>query len=304
MSTVNRRYQNNNQNNYKQGHYQSNSRPSPTPTPKTSDNNTVLYNVVAELQDYMFTGDNLKRFNKNNFGLIGQNAKRPNRDNKDKFVSLNAEKEKEKEKENEKDKANDDIYKPFQTDSLFWCFYILKYGLSKYEMEVGNQHFPIEKAEKFRYIELFRTKKDILKINKIKPFADLENDLANNQRISIKTFFALCIVEKINILLVDKRKIYESITNDETKINVIHRNSVSYEHSIEFNVPDDKLANYRDTYYKVQGFDSGLKSMTSYKVDELLELCKKFDINIVNTTESTKKKLVKKDIYELLVQNF
>jgi hypothetical protein len=300
MSTVNRRYQNNNQNNYKQKHYQSSS-------PKTNDNtvasNTVLYNVVAELQDYMFTGDNLKRFNKHNFGLIGQNAKKSNRDNKDKFVSLNAEKEKEKEKE----KPKDDIYKPFQTDSLFWCFYILKYGLSKYEMEVGNQHFPIEKAEKFKYIELFRTKKDILKINKIKPLADLENDLANNQRISIKTFFALCIVEKINILLVDKRKIYESITNDETKINVIHRNSVSYEHSIEFNVPDDKLANYRDTYYKVQGFDSGLKSMTSYKVDELLELCKKFDIDTANTGTgdgSVKKKLAKKDIYELLVKNF
>ena len=290
MSTVNRRYQNN-----KQMHYQNSTRPSTSPRP--NDNNTVVYNVVAELQDYMFTGDNLKQFNKHNFELIGQNTKRLNRD---KFVSSNAEKEKEMQIE----KVKDDIYKPFQTDSLFWCFYILKYGLSKYEMEVGNQHFPIEKAEKFKYIELFRTKKDILKINKIKPLADLENDLANNPRISIKTFFALCIVEKINILLVDKRKIYESITNDETKINVIHRNSVSYEHSIEYNVPDDKLANYRDTYYKVQGFDSGLKSMTSYKVDELLELCKKFDIDTVNTAESTKKKLAKKDIYELLVQNF
>ena len=287
MSTVNRRYQNN-----KQMHYQSSTSTRPSTSPRPNDNNTVasntvLYNVVAELQDYMFTGDNLKQFNK-----YSQNTKRLNRDNKDKFVSSNAE------------KVKDDIYKPFQTDSLFWCFYILKYGLSKYEMEVGNQHFPIEKAEKFKYIELFRTKKDILKINKIKPLADLENDLANSPRISIKTFFALCIVEKINILLVDKRKIYESITNDETKINVIHRNSVSYEHSIEFNVPDDKLTNYRDTYYKVQGFDSGLKSMTSYKVDELLELCKKFDIDTVNTAESTKKKLAKKDIYELLVQNF
>jgi hypothetical protein len=63
----------------------------------------------------------------------------------------------------------------------------------------------------------------------------------------------------------------------------------------------------------VQGFDSGLKSMTSYKVDELLELCKKFDIDVfkpdntsesVNNTKDTKKKPAKKDIYELLVQNF
>ena len=174
-------------------------------------------------------------------------------------------------------------------------------------MEVGNQHFPIEKAEKFKYIEIFRKNKDILKIHKIKPLADLENDLANSQRISIKTFFALCIIEKINILLVDKRKIYEIITNDEAKVNVIHRNSITFEHSIEFNISNEseKLANYRDTYYKVQGFDTGLKSMTSYKVDELIELCKKFNIDISNnTTESIKKKPTKKDIYELLVQNF
>ena len=46
--------------------------------------------------------------------------------------------------------------------------------------------------------------------------------------------------------------------------------------------------------------------MSSYKVDELLELCKKLDINIANTNtnEGNKKKLTKKDIYELLVQNF
>ena len=288
MSVNNRRYQTNYNNN--------NSKPYPNRTNDTNytNKNVVVYNVVDELQDYMFTGDNLKRFNKHNFGLIGLDSKKlkPNQPRK----------ENTEVKTNKKD--TDNIYKPYQTDSLFWCFYILKYGLSKYEMEVGNQHFPIEKAEKFKYIETLRKNKDILKINKIKPLSELENDLANNQRISIKTFFALCIMEKINILLVDKRKIYESITADGSKMNVVHRNSVSFEHSIEFNVPDDKLVLFRDTYYKVQGFDSGLKSMTSYKSDELLELCKKLDIDVSNMKGNNSKKPTKKDIYELLVQNF
>ena len=288
MSVNNRRYQTNYNNN--------NSKPYPNRTNDTNytNKNVVVYNVVDELQDYMFTGDNLKRFNKHNFGLIGLDSKKlkPNQPRK----------ENTEVKTNKKD--TDNIYKPYQTDSLFWCFYILKYGLSKYEMEVGNQHFPIEKAEKFKYIETLRKNKDILKINKIKPLSELENDLANNQRISIKTFFALCIMEKINILLVDKRKIYESITADGSKMNVVHRNSVSFEHSIEFNVPDDKLVLFRDTYYKLQGFDSGLKSMTSYKSDELLELCKKLDIDVSNMKSNNSKKPTKKDIYELLVQNF
>ena len=288
MSVNNRRYQTNYNNN--------NSKPYPNRTNDTNytNKNVVVYNVVDELQDYMFTGDNLKRFNKHNFGLIGLDSKKlkPNQPRK----------ENTEVKTNKKD--TDNIYKPYQTDSLFWCFYILKYGLSKYEMEIGNQHFAIEKAEKFKYIETLRKNKDILKINKIKPLSELENDLANNQRISIKTFFALCIMEKINILLVDKRKIYESITADGSKMNVVHRNSVSFEHSIEFNVPDDKLVLFRDTYYKVQGFDSGLKSMTSYKSDELLELCKKLDIDVSNMKGNNSKKPTKKDIYELLVQNF
>lgn len=197
----------------------------------------------------------------------------------------------------------DTTYKPLKKDSLFWCFYILKYGFSKYEMEVGNQHFSIEKQEKFKYIDELRkqTNKDLLKIHKIKPFSLLEDDLANQERISIKTFFSLCIIENMNIILIDKRKIYEILTTDDPKIHVIHRNSVSYEHYIELDVPTDKINMYKDNYYKMTNFDTSLKAMTSYKVEELLELCKKLEIN---TDIKEKKKMSKKDIYELLVQQF
>ena len=59
-------------------------------------------------------------------------------------------------------------FDPFlnQKDSLFWCFYVLFFGLDKYEM-LGNQHFVEEKKIKFEYIQLFRSKKDILKMHKI-----------------------------------------------------------------------------------------------------------------------------------------
>ena len=205
-------------------------------------------------------------------------------------------------------KPKDTIYKPGKSDkhgkrdSLFWCFYILKYGLSKYEMEVGNQHFTIEKQEKFKYIDEIRktTNKDLLKTHKIKPFSLLEDDLANQERISIKTFFALCIIENINILLIDKRKVYEIIMSDDPKIHVVHRNSVSYEHHIELDITASAINVYKETYYKMSSFDVSLKSMASYKVEELIELCKKLGVDL----EPSKKKYLKKDIYELLVQKF
>jgi hypothetical protein len=199
--------------------------------------------------------------------------------------------------------TKDTIYKPYKKDSLFWCFYILKYGFSKYEMEVGNQQFSIEKQEKFKYIDELRkaVNKDLLKIHKIKPLSLLEDDLANQERISIKTFFALCIIENMNIILIDKRKVYEVLTTDDPKIHIIHRNSLTYEHHIELDVPEDKIKIYKETYYKMSNFDTSLKAMTSYKVEELVELCKKLEIN---TDIKEKKKMTKKDIYELLVQQF
>jgi hypothetical protein len=145
------------------------------------------------------------------------------------------------------------------------------------------------------------TNKDLLKIHKIKPLSLLEDDLANQEKISIKTFFALCIIENINIILIDKRKVYEVLTTDEPKIHVIHRNSITYEHYIELDVPVDKINMYKETYYNMSNFDTSLKAMSSYKVEELLELCKKLEINI---DIKEKKKITKKDIYELLVQQF
>jgi hypothetical protein len=176
-------------------------------------------------------------------------------------------------------------------------------------MEVGNQHFSIEKQEKFKYIDELRKtcNKDLLKMHKIKPLSLLEDDLANQERISIKTFFALCIVEKINVMLIDKRKVYEILITDDPKIHVIHRNSVSYEHHIELDISVNAINVYRETYYKMSTFDVSLKSMASYKVEELLDLCKKLDIVLSNENQEEKekkKKLGKKDIYELLVQHF
>jgi hypothetical protein len=301
-------------------------------------NKDNMTNIVMGLKDYMFTSDNLMRFTKHmiqhdiipkcSLKNIDKNElhtskiesididakkidvksnKRP--DTKTSEVKRQASLESPV-KPTKKPRMEEKIYKPRQKDSLFWCLYILKNGYFKYEMEIINQYFVVEKTEKFKYIEMLRKNKDLIKLHKIKPFTELENDLANKDKISIKTFFALCILENINVLLVDKRKVYEitCIDIDETHpVNVIHRNSQTYEHFIELNSSPDILQKYRDTYYKMETFDSTLKAIGSYKVDELIDLCKKLDINIDkndSNDEDHKKKKTKKDIYELLVLNY
>jgi hypothetical protein len=92
--------------------------------------------------------------------------------------------------------------------------------------------------------------------------------------------------------------------NDEPKIHVVHRNSTTYEHHIELDVNKENIEKYRETYYKMSSFDDSLKSIASYKVEELVELCGKLNIDLLQDKKKETKKRTKKDIYELIVMNF
>lgn len=285
--------------------------------------NTNKSNIIFDLQDYMFTSKNMNRYTKhmiqfqthlnNQICFASQKlVKKPyskNNVNISSEIIIDSKKYDEKNKHKKNENKKETMYKPKQKDSLFWCFYILKNGFSNYEMEINNQYFVVEKKEKFKYIELLRKNKDLLKLHKIKPFTELEDDLANKDKISIKTFFSLCILENINVLLINKRKIYEllCVDTDETQpVNIVHRNNETYEHSIELDPTTEIIQKYRETFYKMSSFDATLKSLSSYKLDELMDLCKKLDINIeeYKTKTEGKQKMTKKDIYELLVVNY
>jgi len=268
-------------------------------------------NIISDLQDYMFTSTNIDRYTKYMTQISESVVLRPESSLKHIEKEMNKEPIVEKKiikKTLEVKRKKETNYRPKQKDSLFWCFYILKHGFSNYEMEINNQYFVIEKKEKFKYIELLRKNKELLKIHKIKPLTELEDDLSNKDKISIKTFFALCILENINVLLIYKRKVYELLCADidgSHPINIVHRNSESYEHSIELDVSEETINKYRKTYYKMSSFDTKLKSMGSYKLEELTDLCKKLDINIDECNKKDgKKKITKKDIYELLVLKY
>lgn len=243
--------------------------------------------ILRNLQDYMLTSKNINIYTKHIFKKdSNSNLQKPT---SNKISTNNAIK-----------KINEDIYQPEQKDSLFWCFYILKYGYSNYEMEINNQYFTIEKNEKYKYVNIFRDKKDLLKMHKIKPFNDLEIELTSDNPISIKTFFALCIVENINVLIIDKRKYYELILNDDSKCNIIHKNRDTKEHYIELNATEQKIDTYRKDYYKMSNFDEGLKTISSYKLEDLVEICRQLNINV--NKDNTKKK-TKKELYELIIAN-
>lgn len=251
----------------------------------TSYNNQEnKYNdVINKLHDYMFNENTIKSALNSRIDNILENrcVVKPN-----KIFEKNI-------------KERITTFSPKQKDSLFWCFYILKYGEQKYEM-LENINIVLEKRLKIEYIEKIRKEKQIVKSHKFATLTHLENQLANEEKIDLPTFFTLCVIENINILYVCKKTYFELLMNDD-KIHIIHRLDNYSKYGYE-GIDKSKIELYRSTLFKLESVDKPIKSISSYKVSELVEFCTKLGIEIY--VKDTTKSKSKKDLYESLIQYF
>ena len=200
---------------------------------------------------------------------------------------------KEERKQNIKKARNK--FLPNHKDKLFWCLYIILYGIDEYEM-IGTHFFEKETQLKFKFIEDVRKNKDMLKANQFKPLSSFEDDLANNAMISLNTFMAiLCIYEK-NICYKDGKKIFCSVRNphdDSFLLTKLDPNVENYE--LEMGNLESKIAELKSKLFLLPSYQYKLKSISAYKTEELKEMCIKFNIDI-----SSSPKILKKDMYEKL----
>jgi len=246
------------------------------------------YNIVSQLQNYMFSKE---LFDNHFVSFVSSNN---NKKGNNKYV----EKPKHKlVKEKEKEKEHNPFFYPSQKDSLFWCFYIIQNGFKMYEMEPAT--FIKEKTEKIKYIDILRKDKQKLKEHKIKPVSEIEDYLANKERIDLKTFIALCILENINIMLINKKTFFEIKMNDDKNVHVVHQQDLFRFH-LELNVTEDAIKNYHDNYFQIFQIDKPLLSISSYKLSELTDFCKKLLIT-QESFDELKQKRTKQNMYDLIV---
>jgi len=173
-----------------------------------------------------------------------------------------------------------------ETDQLFWCFYIILKGEQEYEI---NHSYKLEKEFKINSIEKMRDIKPHLKALKLK-INNIEDELLNAKKISVKSVVALCLLYKKNLFFVWNRKYYEFITDANEDINIIvfDKKENEYSHFID----NEKHKFYTDNYWCIENIDKPLKSITGYTRDELVSISNKLDIE--NTKKDTKKNLYEK----------
>ena len=241
---------------------------------KSDDYNDVFNN----LQDYMLDESNIRK-----------SLEMKMQTNKETFKSKN-------ESNNSKPKGS--IFVPREKDTLFWCFYIMKHGDTKYEM-LEHKNIIIERKIKIEYVEKIRKEKQTVKTYKFATLTHIENNLANDNYLDIKTFLTLCAIENLNILFVKNKTYYELVMNDSNELHIVY---LLQNEKYGYEINHTNSEQIKSTLYKLDNIDKPIKSMSGYKISELVEICEKLAIDTIN--KETNKPKCKKDLYEAIIQYF
>jgi len=247
----------------------------------------LYQNFTKHIQDYMF----------NNTSMCKSLECKLHNQYNDKKLKL------EKEK---LENVNKNIFVPSDNDSLFWCLYIIKNGLTNYS-QLTNRNLIVEKKMKIEYVERLRKEKILIKQYKFDTLTNIENTLANETRIDINTFLTLCAVGCLNIFFIKKNTYFELNMNDSNKIYIIKYIPEKDKYGFE-ETNKDNLDELKEKYYKVDNLSKPIKSAASYKTQELVDICNKLGIETTisdsSNPDKTDKTKSKKDLYEALIKYF
>ena len=252
--------------------------------------------IVDELKKYMFDETRLDFFSQNK---LKYNISKPTIITKHTEINNNNTNNINNTNSYNKKQINSFFIPNSATDTLFWCFYIMKNGFHLYEM-FPHKNLIGEKKIKIDYVELIRNNKLLLKKYKFSTFANIENVLANEKRLDISTFFSLCVLENMNVLFIKNKMYYELLMNDSDDIFIIRQTNNNI-----FGYESRKISEtlkLKEELLKIDNVDKPLKAISAYKLDDLLFMCNKLELNTIDNL--TKKSKKKKDLYETLFQYF
>lgn len=191
----------------------------------------------------------------------------------------------------------ENYYLPKQKDSLFWCIYIFKYGMNKYN-EISN-YGNTELKEKQNCIKFIEKNKNLLKTTNYKitniNIQEIKSELMTEQtKTSYYVLLAFVFYYNINIYIIhENRNMYLSFKNDTNTINhVIFKDKNKYRIQ-KMNVNNLEIDNITRGMYCLVHFNKPIKGLSTYKVSDLHDIAR--ILNIENYTNYKKNEL-----YELI----
>jgi hypothetical protein len=193
------------------------------------------------------------------------------------------------------------FYRVNEKDSLFWTLYILIHGYEAYESLLSTS-FLVEKEEKFRYLDILKDpySKILLKEKNVKNLKNVvENNLSNDETITVKTFITLAILHKIDFLFVEKNKIFKNgmlskQVGDNTNLHIVRYDPEKRVCTIDMHFSVEETNKLLSKFFPWESIDNPFKSISYYTFDELLEIATKIGY------ESNNGKITKSQLYKYI----
>jgi hypothetical protein len=197
---------------------------------------------------------------------------------------------------------NREHFQPRQSDTLFWCLYVIHHGMDEY-LNIGHNYGVKELEEKQRLAAFINNNKSKVKGTNYKVtnvlIQEILSELLTSQKeTSLHVLIALTVFYGINILIVDAddRCMLEFLSSKEidecSQTYVLYKDKYGkYSVQLEW-VSSSQMADMRNKYIVLENYLRPMKAISTYKVDELVELARKLCIYDEN------KKYKKSELYD------
>jgi hypothetical protein len=203
------------------------------------------------------------------------------------------------------------LYTPnVKNDTLLWCAYIMIHGIEKFEC-VEN-HYTESNAFKFQMVEYIRARKTLLKPHKISA-SSVEESLVHKPYINLETFQGIAVCYNLSVCIIQDRKIFEIGRSDNDKNTfILEKIRGKFGVYIGTSLSDGDgaafLAHVREKYWSMENISSPIRSISAYKVQDLIDICRKLEIPETKVVLGdfgsivSQKKKTKPELYEDIVR--
>jgi len=224
----------------------------------------------------------------------------------DKKDPIMDEKGQQEEKENDRQARKEDpvdrddgFIWPRQTDTLFWCIFIIAHGYNEY-MQVGRNYGVRELAEKQRVLEFIKTHRAEMKATNIRmtniAIQEIQSELMTSQRdTSMMALVALAVYYRVNLIImgINEKCMMEirSSADDEGIPTYLIQKMAQGKYKIRpENLSRTRMESLRREVVSLHSFEKPLAPMSAFKVADLQELYAKLGF-------SDTKKMGKAEMY-------
>lgn len=177
------------------------------------------------------------------------------------------------------------VYPAPDTDALFGCFYILKYGVVKYETTIHLNKHEIETYSKLECLEyIFKNKTSVRKLNRILPIEHYSERLDTGRRIDLPTFFILCHLYNLKITYIYNNIYYTTWSDEDMQLSTPENI-----HYLLCKKPDDvyyiqKVAqshmNLSNNMFRIHSLASPLPDIGKMSKDQLVYILETYCVNV------------------------